>query len=117
MKIAIASDNGLVTGHFGHCEEFLIYDIESGEIVNREKIPNPGHVPGFLPKFLNEQGVNLIISGGMGSGAVDIFNSLGIEVVIGARGKVEEVVSAYLAGKLESTGSICHEHVHEGNCE
>ena len=53
----------------------------------------------------------------MGSGAGDIFNSLGIEVVIGARGKVEELVSAYLAGKLESTGSICHEHVHEGNCE
>ena len=117
MKIAVASDQGLVTGHFGHCEEFIIYDIESGKIGNKEKIANPGHVPGFLPKFLNDQGVNLVVSGGMGGGAVDIFNTLGIEVVIGVRGEADAAVAAYLLGELESTGSICHEHMHEGNCE
>lgn len=52
----------------------------------RSFIPNPGHRPGFLPIFLHEKGLNVIISGGMGGGAVDIFNEKGIEVITGASG-------------------------------
>lgn len=107
MKIAVASDNKNVTQHFGHCETFEVFEIKDKEIINQESIPNPGHKPGFLPNFLNEKGVDMIISGGMGQGAVDIFNQHDIEVVVGAKGNSKEVVESCLKGDLKSTGSIC----------
>jgi Mrp family chromosome partitioning ATPase/predicted Fe-Mo cluster-binding NifX family protein len=116
MKIAVASDNGNVSGHFGHCESFMLFDCENDTIVKTETVANPGHKPGFLPVFLHDKGANVIISGGMGGGAVDIFNEKGIEVVVGANGSAKASVEAYLAGKLESTGSICHEHQHSDEC-
>ncbi|MBC3795770.1 iron-sulfur cluster carrier protein MrpORP [Acetobacterium tundrae] len=116
MKIAVASDNGLVTGHFGHCESFMIFDVENNKIVKSEAVPNPGHKPGFLPVFLHDMGVNVIIAGGMGGGAVDIFNEKNIEVITGASGKAEDAATNYLQGMLKSTGSICHEHQHSDEC-
>ena len=116
IKIAIASEKDVVTEHFGHCINFNIFDVEGNQIVKTESIPNPGHKPGFLPNFLNDLGVNVIISGGMGGGAVDIFNEKGIEVVVGARGGARAVAEAYLQGALKSTGSICHEHQHHDEC-
>jgi len=86
MRIAVAGEGKNVTEHFGHCVNFLIYNVENGKITNEESIPNPGHKPGFLPNFLADRGVNVIISGGMGGGAVDIFNERNIEVVVGASG-------------------------------
>lgn len=115
-KIAVASEQTMVTGHFGHCESFLIFDTEDGKILRSESIPNPGHRPGFLPVFLSDLGVNVIISGGMGGGAVDIFDSKGIEVVTGANGAAEDAVKRYLAGELKSTGSVCNEHQHHDEC-
>lgn len=112
MKIAVASDKGQVTGHFGHCETFEIFETEAGKIVKDESLPNPGHKPGFLPNFLNDQGVNTIISGGMGGAAVNIFNEHNIEVIIGANGDAKEATEAYLKGDLKSTGSVCHDHDH-----
>lgn len=117
MKIAVASEGQLVTEHFGHCEGFIIFEAENDRIKSQEFIPNPGHRPGFLPVFLYEKGVNVIISGGMGGGAVDIFNEKGIEVITGAQGNAEAVVKSYLNGELKSTGSICHEHQHADECE
>lgn len=117
IKIAIASENKVVTEHFGHCKGFMIFDIKNNQIVETKTIPNPGHRPGFLPNFLNDMGVNVIISGGMGSSAMDIFNEKGIEVIVGANGNGEEAVKAYLDGSLKSTGSICHEHQHHEECE
>lgn len=116
MKIAVASENELITGHFGHCANFNVYDVENNKIVAHVSVPNPGHKPGFLPNFLHDLGVNVIISGGMGGAAVQIFNSHNIEVVIGTRGSAIDAVEQYLRGELESTGSICHEHAHEGDC-
>ena len=113
MKIAIASDKDKVTEHFGHCEGFIIYTIENNEIKSKEMVQNPGHKPGFLPVFLHERGVTTIISGGMGGGAVDLFNEKDIEVVIGAKGQSDDVIKSYLAGDLEFTGSVCHDHNHE----
>lgn len=112
MKIAVASEKDMVTEHFGHCINFNIFEVEDNKIVKSESILNPGHKPGFLPVFLHEQGVNTIISGGMGGGAVDIFNQKGIEVILGAKGSAKDVVDQYLKGELESTGSICHDHQH-----
>jgi len=116
MKIAVASEGKMVTEHFGHCETFIIYEVESNKIVNVETIPNPGHKPGFLPNYLNDLGVNVIISGGMGGGAIDIFNEKNIEVIVGATGDAQTVAEEYLQGKLKSTGSVCHEHQHSDEC-
>jgi len=112
MRIAIASDNGKVTGHFGHCEGFIVFDEEGGNIVKEEFIQNPGHKPGFLPKFLAERNIDVIISGGMGGGAVNLFNENGIEVILGASGDSRNAAEAYLRGELKSSESVCHEHRH-----
>lgn len=116
IKIAVASENKVVTEHFGHCQNFTIFETESDQITKRESIPYPGHRPGFLPNFLNDLGVHVIISGGMGSGAIDIFNEKNIEVIVGAKGEVEAAALAYLAGELKSTGSVCREHQHHDEC-
>lgn len=117
MKIAVASEGKMVTEHFGHCANFNIYEVDDGKIIRNESIPNPGHKPGFLPVFLHDKGVNVIISGGMGGGAVDIFNEKGIEIIVGAQGDAKAAVEDYLKGELKSTGSICHEHQHADACE
>jgi len=116
MKIAVASEGKMVTGHFGHCENFNIFEVQENQIIESKSIPNPGHKPGFLPNFLNDMGVNFIISGGMGGGAVEIFNEKGIEVITGVSGNAEVAVNMYLQGKLESDGSVCHEHQHHDEC-
>lgn len=116
MKIAVACEGKVVSAHFGHCEGFMIYNVEDGKVTVNEFKPNPGHRPGFLPVYLKEQGADVIIAGGMGETAQMLFNENGIEVVVGAQGSCDEVVNKYLDGELKSTGSVCHEHQHEGHC-
>lgn len=116
MKIAVASDENRVAGHFGHCGQFWIFETKNGSVINEEAIANPGHKPGFLPNFLNEMGVNVIISGGMGGGAIDIFNQKDIEVIVGATGLSKMAATSYLSGELKSTGSVCHAHEHADSC-
>ena len=116
MKIAVAAMGSTVSGHFGHCENFNIYEAEDGRVVSSESVPNPGHRPGFLPNFLADRGVQVIIAGGMGGGAVDIFNERGVEVIVGATGDAAAAVEAYLKGELKSPGSICHQHEHAHEC-
>ncbi len=115
-KIAVASEKGMVTEHFGHCESFIIFDTENNQIKNSETIANPGHRPGFLPNFLADRGVNVIISGGMGGGAVDIFNERKVEVVVGVSGDAKTAVEKYLKGELQTSGSVCNEHRHHNEC-
>lgn len=110
MKIAVASQHGEVAQHFGHCEEFLIVDTSTGL---GEPIANPGHKPGFLPNFLADMGVEVIIAGGMGQGACDIFNERNIRVVTGATGNSRVAAEAFRLGTLVDSGSICDEHNHE----
>ena len=116
MKIATASDGINISGHFGHCEGFHIFEIENNEIINSSFTPNPGYKPGFLPVFLHEKGIGTIIAGGMGGGAVDIFNERNVEVVVGASGDAKTAVQNYLNGELQTTGSVCHEHQHHDEC-
>lgn len=116
MRIAIAGEGTNVTEHFGHCSDFLIFDVENGKIAKEDSIPNPGHKPGFLPNFLADHGVNVIISGGMGGGAVEIFNERNVEVVVGASGDARAAAESYLKGDLKTTGSVCHEHQHHDEC-
>lgn len=116
MKIAIAKEGNNVSGHFGHCEGFQIYEVEDNNISGSTFIPNPGHRPGFLPVFLAEKNVNVIISGGMGATAQELFNENNISVVVGASGQLENVIKTYVEGDLKSTGSICEEHAHHDSC-
>lgn len=120
-KIAVAAMGPIVAGHFGHCQNFIFFDTEDGKITAENSVPNPGHRPGFLPNFVADNGATVIISGGMGGGAVDIFNERGVEVIVGVQGSARVAVESYLAGELVSTGAICHEHHHdhghdEGHC-
>jgi len=111
MKIAVASEGKTVTEHFGHCINFMVYDVMDGIIINETSLSNPGHRPGYLPNFLADMGVNVIISGGMGGGAVDIFNERNVETVVGASGDARTAVEKYLKGELRTTGTVCHEHM------
>ena len=116
MKIVVASMGHDVAGHFGHCETFRFFDTADGKILSEQAVPNPGHRPGFLPNFLADHGAQVIISGGMGGGAVDIFNERGVEGIVGAQGDAQEAVESYLNGQLISTGTICHNHEHADEC-
>jgi predicted Fe-Mo cluster-binding NifX family protein len=113
MKVATAINGNIISQHFGHCESFKIYEVEENKIVNENVVANPGHRPGFLPVFLRDNGVNVIIAGGMGVAAQRIFEENGIEVIVGADGDTDEAVKRYLSNELKSTGSFCdHEHDH-----
>jgi predicted Fe-Mo cluster-binding NifX family protein len=107
MKIAISTDNGSVSAHFGRCPTYTLVDIEAGKAVGQEEIPNPGHSPGFLPGFLAERGVTTIIAGGMGPRAQGLFAEYKIDTIIGVEGRVDEVIDRFLKGTLEGGKDLC----------
>ena len=110
MKYAVPMSGGLVATHFGHCEQFALIDVdeERKEIIRKELIPSPGHQPGLLPEWLAEQGVSVVIAGGMGSRAQNLFQQNRIGVVIGAlEGDPEKAVLNYLNGTLATEDNIC----------
>jgi predicted Fe-Mo cluster-binding NifX family protein len=118
MKIAISTERGSVSAHFGHCPSYTIVDIQDGKVTRRDEIPNPGHSPGFLPGFLAEKGVEVIIAGGMGPRAQGLFAEKNIETIIGVQGPVEEVIARFLQGQLEAEQDLCdHGSHHDGPCE
>ncbi len=116
MKIAVATDEKQVAGHFGHCEGFTLFDADDYKITKQVYVENPGHQPGFLPVFLKEKDVNVIIAGGMGGRAQTLFAEQGIEVIVGAAGGSEQAAASYLDGTLKSTESVCHQHAHAHEC-
>ena len=107
MKIAVSTDNGYVSAHFGRCASYTIYDIDESSILAKEEIPNPGHEPGFLPKFLSEKGVQCILAGGMGPRAQALFAQKNIATVIGVQGAVDDVMQKYLDQELEEGEDLC----------
>ncbi len=106
MRIAISSEDnkGLestVSGHFGHCPFFTIVNVDEKTIRDVQALENPfaqGHQPFEIPAFLQSQGVQVIMSGGMGGRAIDFFKQKGIEVITGCTGKVKESIENYLTG-------------------
>ena len=108
MKFAIPLAAGKLTAHFGHCQEFALVDVEDNQIKNKETLVPPPHEPGVLPKWLHELGTNVIIAGGMGARALDLFAQNNIEVIVGAPSLTpEELVGQYLKNTLESSANIC----------
>jgi predicted Fe-Mo cluster-binding NifX family protein len=110
MRIAIPVAEGKLAQHFGHCESFAIIDVnESGkEIIQKTSVKPPAHEPGVLPRWLHEQKVNVIIAGGMGQRAQQLFQDNEIKVVVGASAvSPDEIVNAYLNNNLESGVNLC----------
>ncbi len=115
MKIVAISvnNNNNISDHFGYSEKFIIYQINNNQITNKTVLKNPGHQPGSIPDYLNQNGVNVIICGGIGLSAIKLFNQCQIEVISGIKGDYEKVISDYLSGSLVSDNQACQEHMHQ----
>lgn len=109
MKIAVPVYEKKLCSHFGHCEEFAVIDITKECKINEVKyLTPPPHEPGVLPKWLADLGVDVIIAGGMGMKAQQIFLANNVDVVIGAKGeKPEEIAENYIKGALETGQNLC----------
>lgn len=114
MKIAVTYEDGKVFGHFGHSEYFKIYEVENDKIINQEVIDTNGSGHGALASLLDAKGVDVLICGGIGDGAINALEQAGIKVCSGAEGEADEAVEAYLYGTLVSQGVNCDHHEHEG---
>lgn len=108
MKFAIPLAEGKLTAHFGHCKEFALIDVEGKEIKTKEILIPPPHEPGVLPKWLHEQGANVIIAGGMGQRAQTLFTEQDINVVVGAPVEDPEIlVKSYIENTLVGGDNLC----------
>jgi len=110
MRFAVPVTDGKVSPHFGHCSHFALFDVDekTKAIVRREFIPSPGHQPGFLPGWLADEGVSVVIASGMGSRAQALLRENRIEVVIGALGDdPEKAVLDYMRGELATGDNVC----------
>ena len=101
------TDSGQVSAHFGRCPEFTILEIEDGKVTNRETIPNPGHHPGFLPQFFEQQGVKTVIAGGGGQRAQMLFAEKNIQFILGITGTIDDTVNKLCNGELTGGESLC----------
>ncbi|MFC1857202.1 iron-sulfur cluster carrier protein MrpORP [Thermodesulfobacteriota bacterium] len=105
---AIPVSAGQLCSHFGHCDQFALVEAEDGKIKRKSMHTPPPHEPGVLPKWLHEQGANVIIAGGMGARAQELFNQNNIQVVIGApMDSPESLVNQFLSGSLIAGENIC----------
>ena len=110
MKYAIPVTGGTMSPHFGHCEQFALFDVEEQKkkIIRKEFISSPEHQPGLLPVWLAEKGVTVVIAGGMGPRAQDIFQENGIKVVLGAiESDPEKAVLRHIDGTLAIGNNVC----------
>ena len=124
-KVANALVNGRALVHFGRSEQFKIYDIQDGKVLNEQVVGTGGTGHGALAGLLANGGVDTLICGGIGGGAINALTQAGIKVYAGAQGNCDACVEALIAGTLAQTGeATCdchghdHEHIHEhgGSC-
>ena len=120
IVIAAEDEQGLdgsVSMHFGRCPAYVVAAVEADRITESKVVRNPhfnNHQPGQMPVFIRDLGADVIIAGGMGPRAIDMFNNFGIEVATGAVGNVRRVIEAYLRGEIK--GIVPCEHDHEEDC-
>jgi len=108
MKIAVPVAEGRLTPHFGHAAEFVVVHAENEQIKKTEVLEPPPHEPGVLPGWLYEFGVGVVIAGGMGQRAIELFAQKGIKVVTGALGGgPEQLVRQYLTNTLVTGENVC----------
>ena len=119
MKIAVTYENGQVFQHFGHTEQFKVYEVEDNKIVSSEVVGTNGQGHGALAGFLFGGGVDVLICGGIGGGARAALAEAGISLYPGASGGADAQVEAFLAGNLNYDPDTMCNHHHEGgehNC-
>lgn len=113
MRIAVPTANEKLCQHFGHCEVFTFIDVdeETRTIKNVEEIVPPEHIPGVIPPWVAEQGATVVLAGGMGARAVQLFEMANIDVLTGCLASTpREAAEKYLAGTLEQGINGCSEH-------
>ena len=120
MRIAVTYENGQIFQHFGHSEQFKVYDVEDGKVVKSEVVGTNGQGHGALAGFLLQGNVDVLICGGIGGGARNALAEAGIKLFPGAQGEADAQVTAYLAGELNyDPDTVCSHHGHEhgeGGC-
>lgn len=116
MRVATTYDNGNIFMHFGRSEQFKIYDIQDGKVLNEQVVGTDGTGHGALAGLLANGGVDTLICGGIGGGAINALAQAGITVCAGAQGSCDACVEALIAGTLAQTGEAtcdCHGHGHD----
>ena len=113
MKIAVTFENEIVYQHFGHTEEFKIYEVENGNVLAAEVLSTDGAGHEAIASWLAEKGVDAVICGGLGDGSQRALLDAGIAVCSGASGDCDAAVAAFLKGELVSAGVNCDHHEHE----
>ena len=119
MKIAVTYENGLIFQHFGHTAVFKIYEIQGNEVVSSQVVDTNGSGHGALAGFLQQQGVDTLICGGIGGGAQMALRDAGIQLYGGVSGDADEAVQALLMGRLSYNPNVrCthHDHGHDHAC-
>ena len=114
MKIAVTCEQGQVFQHFGHTEQFKLYEVEDGKVISTELMGSNGSGHGALAALLADASIDVLICGGIGGGAQAALEERGIELCAGASGDADEAVAAYLRGELINTGANCDHHEHHG---
>lgn len=112
MKIAVTYENGNVYGHFGHTEQFKIYDVVDGMLADARVVSTNGSGHGALAGFLARQGVDCLICGGIGPGAQAALAEAGIRLYAGCSGDADQRVTELLTGSLAHTDSATCDHHH-----
>lgn len=114
MRIAVTYENGMIGQHFGHTEEFKLYDVEEGRIIRQELISSNGQGHGMLAGVLKEADADLLICGGIGMGARMALQEAGIGLIPSVQGNADDAVNAYLNRSLEyDPDAACHHHEHK----
>ena len=114
MRVAVTYDNGNVFGHFGRTEQFKVYDIEDGKVVESKLLGTNGEGCGALAGILNVANVDALICGGIGGGAQRALQEAGIKLYAGVSGSTDAAVDAFIAGTLEASSEAnCDHHDHE----
>ena len=117
LDASVTYENGEIFQHFGHTEQFKLYDIENSQVVRSQIVDTNGQGHGALAGFLTEAGADVLICGGIGSGAQSALATAGIKLYGGVSGAADEAVEAYLAGKLDYNPDVrCSHHEHEHSC-
>lgn len=118
MKIAVTYENGMIFQHFGHTEQFKLYQVENDQIVSSEVVNTNGSGHGALAGFLKEKGVDVLICGGIGGGARNALAEAGIQLYPGAAGEADVQVKSLLAGSLSyDPDTTCNHHHEHGEGE
>jgi len=109
-RIAVPTHNERLTAHLGHCGEFMLFDVdrEARSVKRVVRETPPPHEPGVLPQWLASQGAQVVIAGGMGQRAQQLFERHGVEVHLGvAEAPAMSIVKAFLDGRLETGANAC----------